>query len=181
MPTMTNRGGQYCMPLCLYQYTRKKMASIATETTTPAAILSSITTETARSSKQQQQRGKSRYSFNTTSSGISNTHALFFFPFSHFYFPASGQAVVTDVVPSSPRFSPSIFIARRVQQSHCSSIFHRVLLTHALALYASQLVHKKKMHTGAWRIIHAKGTTAWRRTCPLAAADRIGLFPVNSC
>ena len=28
--------------------------------------------------------------------------------------------------------------------THCSSIFHRVLLTHALALSASQFVHKKK-------------------------------------
>ena len=60
------------------------------------------------------------------------------------YFPASGQTVVTGVVPSSPRFLPSIFIAHRVQQSHCSSTFHRVLLTHALALSASQFVHKKK-------------------------------------
>ena len=68
---------------------------------------------------------------------------LFFF-FAHFYFPASGQAVVTGVIPSPPRFLPSIFIAHRVQQSHCSSIFHRVLLTHALALSASQFVHKKK-------------------------------------
>ena len=64
---------------------------------------------------------------------------------SHFHFPASGQAVVTGVVPSPPpRFLPSIFIAHRVQQSHCSSIFHRVLLTHALALSASQFVNKKK-------------------------------------
>ena len=47
--------------------------------------------------------------------------------FAHFYFPASGQAVVTGVVPSPPRFLPSIFIAHRVQQSRCSSIFHRVL------------------------------------------------------
>ena len=36
------------------------------------------------------------------------------------------------------------FIAHRVQQFHCSSIVHRVLLTHALALSASQFVHKKK-------------------------------------
>ena len=43
------------------------------------------------------------------------------------YFPASGQAVVTGVVPSSPRFLPSIFVAHRVQQSHYSSTFHRVL------------------------------------------------------
>ena len=81
--------------------------------------------------------------------------SLFFFPSSHFYFPAFGQAVVTDVVPSPPRFLPSFFIAHRVQQSHCSSIFYRVLLTHALALSASQFVHKKKslriytsMHSG---------------------------------
>ena len=49
---------------------------------------------------------------------------------------------VSSLLP--PRFLPSIFIAHRVQQSHCSSIFHRALLTHALALSASQLVHKKK-------------------------------------
>ena len=72
----------------------------------------------------------------------------FFFFLSHFHIPASGQAVVTGVVPAppSPRFLPSIFIAHRVQQSHCSSIFHRaLLLTHALlALSASQFVPKKK-------------------------------------
>ena len=76
---------------------------------------------------------------------------FFFFFFSHFYFPASsGQAVVTGIVPSSPRFLPSIFIAHRVQQSHCLSIFHRVLLTHALALSASQFVHKKKVPTNLY-------------------------------
>ena len=32
----------------------------------------------------------------------------FFFLFAYFYFPASGQAVVTDVVPPPPRFLPSI-------------------------------------------------------------------------
>ena len=45
---------------------------------------------------------------------------------------------------SSPLFLPSIFIVHRVQQSHCSSIFHQVMLTHALALSASQFVQKKK-------------------------------------
>ena len=75
----------------------------------------------------------------------------------HIYFPASGQAVVSSVVPSLPRFLPSVFIAHRVQQSHCSSIFHRVLLTHALALSASQSGHKEKspriytsMHSGGF-------------------------------
>ena len=71
------------------------------------------------------------------------TTFLFFF-FAHFHFPASGQAVVTDVIPPPPRFLPSIFIAHRAQQSHCSSIVHRVLLTHALTLSASRFVHKKK-------------------------------------
>ena len=58
-----------------------------------------------------------------------------------------------------PRFLPSIFIAQRVQQSHCSSIFRRVLLTHALAPSASQFVHKKKsprmytsMHSGGFEL-----------------------------
>ena len=70
--------------------------------------------------------------------------AHFIFFFAHFYFPDAGQAVVTGVVPSSPRFLASIFMAHRVKQAHCSSIFHGVLLSHALALSASQLGHKKK-------------------------------------
>ena len=48
------------------------------------------------------------------------------------------------VVPSLPRFLPSIFIAHRVQQSHCSSSCFKCLLTQALALSASQSGHKKK-------------------------------------
>ena len=84
---------------------------------------------------------------------------IFFFFFSHFYFPASGHAVVTSVVPSPPRFLPSIFIAHKVQRPHCSSMFHRVLLTHALAFSASQFVPKKKspriytnMHSGGFEL-----------------------------
>ena len=83
-----------------------------------------------------------------------STH--FFSSFSHFYFPASGQAVVAGFVPSSPRFLPSMFIAHRVQQSHCSSILHRVLLTHALALSASQFVHKKKSQR-FYTSMHSRG------------------------
>ena len=52
--------------------------------------------------------------------------------------------MVTGVVPSPARFLPPIFIARRAQQSHCSSISRRVLLTHALAFSASQFVRQKK-------------------------------------
>ena len=77
--------------------------------------------------------------------------------FAHFYFPASGQAVITGVIPSPPRFLPSFLIAHRVQQSHCSSILYRVSLAHALAFSASQFVRKKKspriytsMHSGGF-------------------------------
>ena len=69
---------------------------------------------------------------------------IFFFFHTHVLSSFGTKAVVTGgVVPSPPRFLPSIFIAHRVQQSHCSSIFHRVWLTRALALSASQFVHKK--------------------------------------
>ena len=75
--------------------------------------------------------------------------------FAHFYFSASGQAMVTGVVPSPSRFLRSIFIAHRFQQSHCWSNFHRVLLAHAPAYSASQFVRNKKspriytsMHSG---------------------------------
>ena len=80
-------------------------------------------------------------------------HRLFFSGTSTFQLPdkpwsqvssLSGQAVVTGVIPSPPRFLPSFCIAHRIQQPHCSSIFHRVLLTHALALSASKFVYKKK-------------------------------------
>ena len=46
------------------------------------------------------------------------------------------KVMVTGVVHSPPRYVPSIFIAHRVQHSHCSSIFIEMLLTHALALSA---------------------------------------------
>ena len=87
---------------------------------------------------------------------ICTKYVNIYFP-SYFYLPASGHAVVTGVVPSPPRLLISLLIAHRVRQSHCSWIFHRVLLTHALALSASQLVHKKKspriytsMHSGGF-------------------------------
>ena len=47
---------------------------------------------------------------------------IFSFLLSHFYFPVSGQAVVSGVVPF-PRCVPSVLIAHRVQHSHCSSTF----------------------------------------------------------
>ena len=95
---------------------------------------------------------------------------FFFSSFSHFYSPASsGQAVVTGVVPFPPRFLPfQFFIAhRRVQQSHCSSIFHRVLLTHALALSARQFVHKKKSQRN-FRVCTRRGSNS--RNLPIPSS-----------
>ena len=48
------------------------------------------------------------------------------------------------------------FITHRVQQSHRSSIFHRVLQTHALAISASQFVHKKKSQR-IYTSVHSAG------------------------
>ena len=52
--------------------------------------------------------------------------------------------VTSRAVPSAPRLLPSFFVAHRIQQSRCSSIFHRLLLAHALALSECQFVRKKK-------------------------------------
>ena len=87
----------------------------------------------------------------------SDTSFFFFFSHTSTFQLLDKPWSQVGVVPSPPRFSPSFFIAHRVQQSHCSSIFHRVLLTHALAFYASQFVRKKKspriypsMHSGGF-------------------------------
>ena len=87
---------------------------------------------------------------------------------------------------SPPRFLPSFYIAHRVQQSHCSSIFRRVFLTHALALSASQFVHKKKnltsMHSGGFELtklaytrlednlIRHRGDRGYRSATPLGTS-----------
>ena len=47
----------------------------------------------------------------------------YYFFFTYFCFPASGQSVVTGVVPFSPRFLPSIFVAHRGQQSPARRFF----------------------------------------------------------
>ena len=67
---------------------------------------------------------KNRFNVKTTNTqqsepppGIAQYDIFFSFLLSHFCFPASGQAVVTCVVPSLPRFLSSFFIAHRVQQS----------------------------------------------------------------
>ena len=60
-----------------------------------------------------------------------------------------------------PRFLPSIFIAHRVQQSHCSSILNRVLLTDALALSASQFEKSPRSYTS----MHSGGLEFAKLTC----------------
>ena len=56
---------------------------------------------------------------------------------------SSGQAVVTGVVPSSPRHVPSIFIAHRVQHSHCSSISSNVANSRSRAFRYSIFMQEK--------------------------------------
>ena len=92
------------------------------------------------------------------------SHFLFFYFFhsSHFHFPASGQAVVTGVVPSSPAALAFNFFLSRIGFINpiARRFFHRVLPTHALALSAGQSAHKKKsprnytsrMHSGGFEL-----------------------------
>ena len=71
--------------------------------------------------------------------------------------------MVTDIVPSAPPVLSFNFIVHWVQQSHCSSSFHRVLrtaVTHALALPASQFVHKKKSPRMYTTSMHSGGSNS---------------------
>ena len=88
--------------------------------------------------------------------GVYSLQATFFFSFVHFYFPASGKAVATGIVPSSPRFLPSISIAHRVQQSHCSSIFQRVLLTPRSRAYRKSICAREKVPSNFTSILVGK-------------------------
>ena len=84
---------------------------------------------------------------------VPGVYRLFYFICLHFFFPDTFTFQLLDR-PWSSQVSSLLpllgsclqfFIAHRVKQSHCcSSIFHRVLLTHALALSASEFVHKNK-------------------------------------
>ena len=73
--------------------------------------------------------------------GVCISHAPFFFHTSTFQLLDKPSSQVSSLL--SPGSCLRFFIAHRVQQSHCLSSFHRMLLTHALALSASQFVHKK--------------------------------------
>ena len=85
--------------------------------------------------------------------------------------------------PFSPPVLASIFIAHRVQQSHCSSIFHRVFLTHALALSASQFVRKKhspriytSMHSGGFDLTELTYTRLEDNNLIRHRGDRLQIF-----
>ena len=79
------------------------------------------------------------------SSSVSSSSYFFILFFSSHLWT---KAVVTGVVPSSPRFLPSIFIAHRVlQQFHCSSIFHRVFVANSLSRFRQvNLCTRKSPH-----------------------------------
>ena len=111
--------------------------------------------------------------------GCVSSLKLGFFVFfsSHFYLPASGQAVVTGVVPCSPRFLPSIFIVHRVQQSHCSSMFHQVLLTHAFALPQVYLCTRTSPHEFI-RVCSRRGSNS--RNLPKIPGSRITWYATGA-
>ena len=58
------------------------------------------------------------------------------------FWTSRGHRCRRPFFPAVPAFS--FYRGSRVQQSHCWSIFHGVLLTHALVLSASQFVQEKK-------------------------------------
>ena len=83
------------------------------------------------------------------------------FFFSHFYSPASRQkpwSQVSSFLP--PGFCLQFFIPHGVQQSHCSSIFHRVLLTHALALSAQVKMCTRKSPNEFIRVCTRRGSSS---------------------
>ena len=75
--------------------------------------------------------------------------SFFVFFLAHFYFPASGHTSRGHRCRPSlppPGYCLHFFLAHRVQHPLIVD-FYRVLLTHALALSASQLVHITKTYT----------------------------------
>ena len=69
-------------------------------------------------------------------------HAMF----SHLYLPASAQAVVTDVIPSPPRYMPA-FLSRR---GFSIPTAHRRLSAVAMLVAG--------MHVSAWKDEHERQT-----------------------
>ena len=92
------------------------------------------------------------------SSNFANSRSIcnFFFFFTHFYFPASGQSRGHRCRPFPPPGSCLQLLSRIGSAVPLTArrFFHRVLLTHALALSASQFVHKEKS-------LRIYSTTSW--------------------
>ena len=57
---------------------------------------------------------------------------------------------VTGVVPSSPRFLPSVFIVHRVQQSHCSSIFSSSVANSRCRAFRKSICAREKVPTRSY-------------------------------
>ena len=86
---------------------------------------------------------------------------FFFFHTSTFQLPDKPRSQLSTLSPP-PVLAFIFYIAHRVQQSHCSSNFHRVLLTHALALSASQKCAQEKVPTDLYK--YALGKTRTHET-----------------
>ena len=65
----------------------------------------------------------------------------------------------TGVVPSPPRFLPSIFIAHRVQQSHCSSIFHRSVANSRSRAFRKSFCAQEKVPTNLYEYAPGEART----------------------
>ena len=95
-------------------------------------------------------------------SGLVNFILLHFIFFAHIYFPASGQAMVPGVILSDLSPGSCLQFLSRVGFSNPTArrfFIECLLLTHALALSASQFVRKKKspriytsMHSGGFEL-----------------------------
>ena len=81
-----------------------------------------------------------------------HTYVYCFFFLSHFCFPLSGQAVVTDRCRSvpPPRFLSSIFVAHTFLQSHCSSISHRSLANSRSRAFRKSICAQEKVPTNLY-------------------------------
>ena len=93
----------------------------------------------------------------------------FFFSFvshTHVYFPASSElAVVTGVVPSPPPvLEPSTFMAHRVQQSHCSSIFIECVANSRSRGVRKSIRAQEKVPTNLYESMHSGGLESTKLT-----------------
>ena len=89
-------------------------------------------------------------------------HTYIFFS-THIYFPASGQAVVTSVVPSPPRFLPQ-FLSRIGFSNPPARRFFIQCCYLTLSLSASQVMHKKKSPR-MYNSMHSGGLELTKLTC----------------